>query len=185
MKKKAIISFLSLAITASIFMSCTTSKKVVDDTKNAVEKGADMTKDALEKGKEMITGDMTEGKVVENYSDNKKVSDYNLENFKSDIEEKGYKVEIIAKDKDFFDAPKFEVKIGDHKVSAYDYEEMSTLEKDTSDITENGLVVSGTRVSWNKTPHYYKKGELLVIYDGDDTETINSLNEVLGSELYK
>lgn len=185
MKKRAIIALLSLSIMSGVFVSCTTTDKVVEDTKNVVEKGTEMTKDALEKGKEMITGDNTTGKVVENYNDNKKVSDYNLENFKVDMESLGYKVEIIAKDKDFFDAPKFEVKINNHKISAYDYEEMSTLEKDTSGITEKGLVVSGTKVEWNEIPHYYKKGELLVIYDGKDIELINSLDKVMGTELYK
>lgn len=185
MKKKVIIALLALTVTTGSFISCSTTEKVVEDTKNTVEKGTEMTKDALEKAKEMITGDNTEGTIVENYTDNKKVSDYNLENFKADMEEKGYEVEIISKDKDFFDSPKFEVKFGEENASAYDYEDMSTLEKDLSAITENGLAVSGTKLNWSKTPHYYKKGELLIIYDGDNTETINTLDEVLGSELYK
>lgn len=185
MKKKAIIGLLSLTMMTGVFVSCSTTEKVVDDTKNAVEKGTDMTKDALEKGKEMITGDNTEGKIIENYTDNTKVSDYNLENFKSDMESEGYDVKIISKSKDFFDAPKFEVEIGANKLSVYDYEDMTTLEKDISAITENGYVVSGTKLNWAKEPHYYKKGELLVIYDGDDTEIINYLDKFLGSELYK
>lgn len=185
MKKKSIVVLLSLMVITSVFVSCTTTEKVVEDTKNVVEKGTEMTKDAIEKAKEMITGDSTTGKVVENYNDNKKVSDYNLENLKKDIEGKGYKVEIWAKDKDFFDAPKFEVKINDNKISVYDYEEISTLEKDMSGITENGLVVSGTKVKWIKAPHYYKKGELLVIYDGDNNEVISVLNETMGNEIYK
>ncbi|MBU3087472.1 hypothetical protein [Clostridium gasigenes] len=173
MKKRVVISLLTLATIITVFVSCSTNEKSIDNTKNIVEKG-----------KEMITGDETTGKTVKNYSDNKKVSDYNLENFKLDMESKNYRVEIIAKDKDFFDAPKFEVEIGEDKVSAYDYEELSTLEKDTSAITEKGLVINGTKSSWNKTPHYYKKGELLIIYDGDDIKIINSLYEILGSELY-
>lgn len=185
MKKRAILLILSLTIVTGVFMGCSTGEKVVEDTKNVVDKGVDMTKDALEKGKEMITGDKTPGKVIENYTDNKKVSDYNLENFKVDMESKGYTVEIMSKDKDFFDSPKFEIKIGDSKVLVYDYEELTTLEKDISGVTENGLVVSGTKVSWEKTPHYYKKGELLVIYDGENTNIITSLEEVLGTELYK
>lgn len=185
MKKKAILAALSLAIIVGSFVSCDTTDKVVEESKKVVEKGTDMTKDALEKGKEMITGDTSTGKVVENYIDNKKVSDYNLENFKIDMEKQGYKVEIITKDKDFFDAPKFEVKINDSKILAYDYEELTTLEKDTSGITENGMVISGTKIAWNKTPHYYKKGELLIIYDGDNSDIINSLNDVFGLELYK
>lgn len=185
MKKKAILILLSLTIITGVFISCSATEKVVEDTKNIVDQGVDITKDALEKGKEMITDDKTPGKVVENYTDTKKVSDYNLENFKIDMETQGYTVEIMSKEKDFFDSPKFEVKIGDAKVLAYDYEEMTTLEKDMSGITENGLMVSGTKVTWETTPHYYKKGELLVIYDGTDTNVITALNKVLGTELYK
>lgn len=185
MKKRAILILLSLTIVTGVFISCTTGEKVVEDTKKVVDQGVDMTKDALEKGKEMITGDKTPGKVVENYTDTKKVSDYNLENFKMDMEAEGHKVEIMSKEKDFFDSPKYEVKIGDAKVLAYDYEEMTTLEKDMSGITENGAMISGTKVMWEKTPHYYKKGELLVIYDGTDTAVITALDKVLGSELYK
>lgn len=185
MKKRVLILLLSLTVFTGILTSCSTGEKVVEETKKVVDKGVDMTKDALEKGKEMITGDKTPGKVVENYTDNKKISDYNLENFKLDMESEGNTVEIISKDKDFFDSPKFEVKFGDSKVLVYDYEEMSTLEKDISAITEKGLVVSGTKLTWEKTPHYYKKGELLVIYDGEDSSVITILDKILGTELYK
>ena len=185
MKKRTIILLIWLTILSGAFVYCTITEKVIDETKKIVDKGVGISKDALEKAKEMITGDKSSGKVIEKYNDNKKVSDYNLENFKSDIEAKDYKVEIISKDKDFFDAPKFEVKIGEDKVSAYDYEEIITLDKDLSDISENGLVVGGTKISWIKAPHYYKKGELLIIYDGDSKKIITSLDEIFKSELFK
>lgn len=185
MNKKSVSILLSLSLFIGLFVSCSTTEKIVEDTKNTIDKGADMTQNALDKAKEMITGDTAEGEKIEIYTDDEKVSDYNLENFKANMDEKGYTIEIFAKDKDFFDAPKFEVKIGENKISVYDYEDMNTLEKDLSAITENGLVVSDAKIDWDKMPHYYRKGEMLVIYDGDNTETINALENELGPELYK
>jgi hypothetical protein len=37
-------------------------------------------------------------------------------------------------------------------------------------------------VSWMATPHFFKKGRILVLYVGDNTETLGLLESVLGAQ---
>lgn len=183
MLKKYIKLLLIIAVMCICFISCS-SISGNTEVKENIDNGIDFAKGTLDKAKEIITGDNTSDKVIEKYKDIKKVSEFNLNDMVIGIEEAGYKVTIIAKEKDFFDAPKFKLIVGESYIQAYDYEELITLKKDISAITENGLKISGSDIKWNYTPHYFSKGEILVIYDGDSKDILNMLGDIFSDELF-
>ncbi|MGL4948777.1 MAG: hypothetical protein ACRC5M_00200 [Anaeroplasmataceae bacterium] len=182
MFKKYFISFLVISIISISIISCTNNADT--GTEKTIEIAKDLKKDTIDKTKEIITGDASDGKVVEKYKDNKKVSEFNLEDLLYTIKSKDVDLVVVAKEKDFFDAPKFELIVEESKIQAYDYEELITLKKDISAITENGLIISGSKIKWNFTPHYFTKGEVLVIYDGDSSEIISILESIFNEELF-
>ena len=75
--------------------------------------------------------------------------------------------------------------INGDRLSIYEYDESakSTLEGDLKSITDNGMMINGNKTSWTKAAHIYKKGRLVVIYDGNNESILTTLKEVLGEPL--
>ncbi|MGL5087218.1 MAG: hypothetical protein ACRC68_16145 [Clostridium sp.] len=184
MSKKYLSSLICILMILISFGSCSINNNSKDETSTPINKVGEFSKDTLDKAKEIITGDNTTDKEIEKYKDNKKVSEFNLEDLIESLKTTGNDVTIIAKEKDFFDAPKFQLMVGDATMNVYDYEELITLRKDISAITENGLIISGSEIEWEYSPHYFTKGEVLVLYDGNLNALINMLESILSKEIF-
>ena len=48
-------------------------------------------------------------------------------------------------------------------------------------IQENGYKINGNKIDWKNVPHFYRKGRVAVVYDGNSQEIVKSLSEILGS----
>jgi len=55
--------------------------------------------------------------------------------------------------------------------------EASTINKDASMFNRDGNTM---QIEWPKTPHFYKKGQIIVQYIGDDEKLISDLKEIMG-----
>ncbi len=49
-------------------------------------------------------------------------------------------------------------------------------------VTPDGGSVGASIMTWIATPHFYNSGKLIVLYVGDQSDTIDDLEAVLGSE---
>lgn len=49
-------------------------------------------------------------------------------------------------------------------------------------VTPDGSSVGTSIMTWIATPHFYNSGMLIVLYVGDQSDTIDDLEAVLGSE---
>jgi len=164
-----------LALVMGIFLSafllgCGT-KGNVEEIGKKVEEGAKKTGEA--------TSDLM-SKITDTSMD------YNKDDLKRAVEEKGYIAkEVEETEKLYFSAENTNYIINDEKFSVYQYnkEDRVKLEYDIKSITENGMKINGVNMNWNKAPHIYKKGRLVVIYNGDNEIVLTEAKEILGQPI--
>lgn len=55
----------------------------------------------------------------------------------------------------------------------------STINKDASEINYK---IAPLNPKWHKSPHFYKRGEIIVQYVGEDEKIIHDLQEIMGEQ---
>ena len=185
-KKKVLALMLSLGLAVSTsLIGCNDDiKKAGEDIKN----GAEDVGDAAKNGIEDIGNDIDKmgEKGVGLWDKVKDMSmTYNEDDFENEIEKMGYKLIETDDSKSLFSVENDDYTINGDKISVYEYNESakSTLEADLKSITDNGMMINGNKVNWSKTPHIYKKGRIVVIYDGNSESILTALKEILGEPL--
>lgn len=90
----------------------------------------------------------------------------------------------------FFSVAGKEISVNGNDVQIFEHPDVAATDAKSKLISEDGLFV-GTQttegmdlsaVEWGGTPHFYKKGKLIVVYVGDDKGTKDALTTVLGSQ---
>jgi hypothetical protein len=87
-----------------------------------------------------------------------------------------------------FSAPGRVVTVSGADVYVYEYENEAAAEADAARISADGSEIgpgegSGpTTIGWVGTPHFYRNGRFLVLYLGDEVETLNALQIVFGPQ---
>lgn len=79
-----------------------------------------------------------------------------------------------------------QVVLYDTDVIVYSYEDNEEMEKEASTINKDASEINRTdnpiQIEWSKTPHFYKKGKIIVQYIGDDEKIISDLKEIVGDQ---
>ncbi|MDK2562341.1 hypothetical protein QOZ84_02180 [Romboutsia sedimentorum] len=79
-----------------------------------------------------------------------------------------------------------QVTLYDTDVIIYSYEDNEEMEKEASTINKDASEINRTdnpiQIEWSKTPHFYKKGKIIVQYIGDDEKIISDLKEIVGDQ---
>ena len=113
--------------------------------------------------------------------------EYDLAQFTSDLREKEIALELTA------DANSLilgrvgtVVSWGDIQIGAFEYPDRPAAEAAAALIADDGSSVEGITegpISWPATPHFFRKGRLLVLYVGDNRPTADLLKVVLGPQI--
>lgn len=74
------------------------------------------------------------------------------------------------------------VDFNDEGVQVFEYESAETMESDAVLVDADGGSIGTSMVTWMATPHFFKKGRILVLYVGDNADTMNLLESVLGPQ---
>jgi hypothetical protein len=85
-------------------------------------------------------------------------------------------------DQPFFKVQGQSLKVNGGDVQVYVYDTADAMEADASQISADGSSVGTNMVEWTGTPHFFKVGNLLVLYLGDDQTILGLLQTVLGSQ---
>ncbi len=125
-------------------------------------------------------------------------NEFGLEEFEKKMKEKGYEYEMKYTEWGVLDSQgNYEMKLDDNiivdgtqfifydtQIVIYPYENnkevekiASTINKDASEIIFGGLPL---QPEWHRTPHFYKKGRIIVQYVGEDEKIISDLKEIMG-----
>ncbi|MEG2108146.1 hypothetical protein [Clostridium sp.] len=174
MKKNKLNKLILLAtiFTSISILGCNAAKEGVNDAKNTVEKATEDVK----KGTEDMVNKFTEEETK--YDKSAFIKDLEAKGFepKSDgtIKDDKYKVTSI-------DGEMLKIKGGELRVYEYKTDQKESLNSDINSIQENGYNINGNKIEWKVSPHFYRKGRVVVIYDGDSQDVMKVLSEILGS----
>jgi hypothetical protein len=118
--------------------------------------------------------------------------DYDFENLVSDLESAGARVEVTD---DIWDSKVFDsetqaqaINIDGVRATVLMYANAAVAESAASRISPDGYGIAGASpgiaqfVDWTDTPHFFKKGRLIVYYVGNEEPVLKVLEGVLGPQ---
>lgn len=74
------------------------------------------------------------------------------------------------------------IKIGGEDVQVFQYSHAAAADAQAALVSPDGSAVGTSKLHWVGSPHFYKKGKLLVLYVGDDDKVLKALDAVLGRQ---
>lgn len=84
----------------------------------------------------------------------------------------------------FFTVPGRRVTVNGNNISVYEFENAEAMEAEASCVIPSGFGIDcedrSARVSWIVPPRFYKEGRIIVLYPGEDHQTISLLEDLLG-----
>lgn len=108
---------------------------------------------------------------------------YGTAKFLEELREKGAEAESGEPvEQAFFSVIGTTVNLNGESVQVFEYDSAETMESDAVLVDADGSSIGTSMVTWIATPHFYKKGRLLVLYIGDHAETLEILASVLGPQ---
>ena len=182
-------SILSLTLTAMLGLSVlisgcgtntdTNNNHTTDNGNNAtekledsVDKAGDAVKDGAESIKEGVEG---VGEAIK----------YTAIDVKNDIVNAGRDVkDSLDTHKDYFSTTATETDYlanGD-VVRVYEFNNSEDADDAVSKISSDGLSINGEAIYTTK-PHYYRKGDTIIIYEGSDDAYITEFNNLYGNPI--
>lgn len=87
-----------------------------------------------------------------------------------------------------FSPPGQVIMVGETEVYVYEYESEEAAEADAARISADGSEIEpgegsdSTTIGWVSTPHFYRNGRFLILYLGDNVETLSTLQVVFGPQ---
>lgn len=113
-------------------------------------------------------------------------TNYTAMNFRDDFAKAGYKLKDSANTaKNYFTGNETDYMAGNDIVRVYEYGSPKALDGDVKRISQNGLTINGTNANYTKSPYYYKKGNSLIVYEGNEPSYVNQFNSMYGNPLIR
>jgi hypothetical protein len=149
----------------------TTGGTAQGNTNNSIDTGNDTTKNAADATKNRIEA---AGNSIK----------YGAPNFIDDIRNAGYDVkESIDNRSKYFTGNETDYTLGGDVVRVYEYNSAADLEKDINRISPDGLTINGTNANYKTKPYYYRRGNSLIVYEGNEPAFIDEFRNIYGNPL--
>lgn len=81
----------------------------------------------------------------------------------------------------FFSVPGMKFEASGETVLAYEFESEDTAAQDRALVSSDGWGIGSKYINWVVGPNYYHNGKLIVIYDGDESNVIETLTAAMGA----
>lgn len=173
MKKKSILTLFFIALISSCtFISCGFNNDNKADMKKA---GENVKEDAGNLEEDMKNTAENVGETIK----------YTAMNFKDDVINAGRELKDAIKNnkKDYFHGNETDYMVGKDYIRVYEYDDSNKIESDIKRISNDGLTIDGSSEKYNTKPYYYKKGNTLFVYEGNDPNYISTFKDLLGNPL--
>jgi len=83
-----------------------------------------------------------------------------------------------------FFAPEGQViSVNGFQVQVFEYPNEEDTSSAAGTISSDGSSVGTTMVSWVEPPHFFKSGNLIVLYVGEESSILEALHEILGPQI--
>lgn len=83
----------------------------------------------------------------------------------------------------FFSVTGQVISVNGVEVQVFEYADEASREAEAATISADGSSVGTTMITWVEPPHFYAEGQLIVLYVGSDTGTLQLLGSVLGDPI--
>lgn len=99
------------------------------------------------------------------------------------LRESGAEVELGNTVEQAFFGPTGRIlKVNGEDVQVFEYPSAEALEADAVQVSADGGSVGTSMVTWMAAPHFFKSGNVLVLYVGDDAAVLDLLKGALGEQ---
>jgi hypothetical protein len=100
------------------------------------------------------------------------------------MKESGYKIETSKiNGKGVLSGKLTRVEIVSDTLEIYEYKNIQEMEQDAKRISTDGSVIEGGGIyEWKATPHFYKGGNIIVFYLGDNKGIMDKIEQVMGKQ---
>jgi hypothetical protein len=85
-------------------------------------------------------------------------------------------------EQEYFSVGGASVKVRETDILVFEYDSTEAMEADASLVVSDGGSIGTTMLFWVSTPHFFKAGRIIVVYIGDDAETLAQLQSLLGTQ---
>jgi len=83
---------------------------------------------------------------------------------------------------EYFSVGGANIKVRETDVLVFEYDSPEAMEADASLVASDGGSIGTTMLFWVSTPHFFKAGRIIVVFIGDDAETLAQLQSLLGAQ---
>lgn len=91
-------------------------------------------------------------------------------------------VDEIAAESSSFSVPIKVISVGGADVQVYEFQSESDAQESSLTISEDGTEIGTSIIHWIDVPHFYTKGNIIVLYVGQNPEITNLLESFLGKQ---
>ena len=100
-----------------------------------------------------------------------------------ELRDKGATANIVGPfTQPFFSAPGRILRVNGEDVQVFEYENAAAAQEEAARVSPDGSSVGTTIITWVSTPHFYRSGEIIVVYVGSSGELLSLLDSVLGPQ---
>ena len=108
-------------------------------------------------------------------------SDY--DSFLANLQSKRISVETGERVSQPFFTPQGQIiKLNGEDVQVFEYVSKAEAFQEVMRVSADGSSVGTTMITWIDTPHFYQSGKIIVLYVGNNSEVIEMLTDLLGSQ---
>ena len=157
--KHKIFSLLSLLVAVMLFAACA-PKSVATGT-------PDVASDNSMEPTPVVQGDPTEAQT----------------RLIKDLSAAGANVELgDSVEQAFFTVKGRILKVNGADMQVYEYDSTEAMEADAAQVAPDGGSIGTSMVMWVEAPHFFKSGNVLVLYVGEDAAVLDLLKGALGEQ---
>lgn len=74
------------------------------------------------------------------------------------------------------------INVNGEGVQVFEYAQAAALEQEAKRVSPDGMTIGSSKPSWMATPHFFKRGRLLVLYVGANESILKVLKSGIGSQ---
>jgi hypothetical protein len=74
------------------------------------------------------------------------------------------------------------ITVNEESLQVFEFDDPAAAEAAAATVAASGVIVGTATYDWLATPHFYRSGNLIVLYVGDDAATQALLADTLGEE---
>ena len=105
------------------------------------------------------------------------------EEFTKSLDKIGYKTELTkADDEGFLSGTLTKINIGEDTIGLYEYKNNQQMLHESKTISCDGSMVGNSIYEWKAKPHFYKNGNIIVSYFGENKKIIETIEKFMGKQ---